>query len=175
MNTKKITGGLAAAVAMLGLSGAAVADHDDCAGVADKIIMKTSWLLCDDNGGQYDFDPIWQFQGKKGNGCEVHFKLAKQLYVPHDDPPKDRGKGKGFRLAQGAANSILDHNYESAILHLQNFQETIESSAKLNPDPDAVFPVKSGDVRYTAAELADWWKSWAAIKEDEVAACMPTP
>jgi hypothetical protein len=172
MKTYKI-GGVAAALTLLLVGSVAQADHDACLAEAEEIVMKTSWLVCDDFGGKYVYDPIWQFKGKKGNGCEVHSKLAKQLYVLHDDPPRDRGKGKGFRLAQGAANSILDHKFEDAILHLQNFQNTIEESAKLNPDTDAEFPEKSAGVQFTAAELADWWKSWAANMESRVAACMP--
>lgn len=171
----KIFGGAAATLTLLLAGGVAQANDDACATIADEIIMKTSWLICDDNGGKYTYDPIWQFKGGKGNGCDVHFKLAKQLYVPHDSPPDGKGKGKGFREAQGAANAILDHKYEDAILHLQNFQNTIADAAKLNMDKDAVFPEKPSGERYTAAELADWWKGWAAIKESEVAACMPTP
>ena len=29
------------------------------------------------------------------------------------------------------------------------------------------------EAEFTAAELADWWKSWAASMESRVAACMP--
>ena len=111
---------------------------------------------------KWTYDPIWQYRGGKKNetldGCEVHANLAKQLYVEHDDPPKDRGNpdNKGFRLAQGAANALLDHKYEDAILHLRNFYETIANNAKLNPDPDAIYPFKKdgSGTRYTAAELA---------------------
>lgn len=172
MNTKKISGAVAALTLLL-VGGVTQADHDACLAEAEEIIIKTDFLLCADDGGQYVYDPIWQFKGKKGDGCEVHAKLAKQLFVPHDDPPANQGKGKGFRLAQGAANAILDHKFEDAILHLQNFQNTIEFNAKLNTDPDAEFPFKSTGVRFTAAELADWWKSWAASMESRVAACMP--
>ena len=118
---------------------------------------------------KWTYDPIWQYRGGKKNetldGCEVHAKLAKQLYVEHEDgePPKDRGNpNKGFRLAQGAANALLDHKYEDAILHLRNFRETIANNAKLNPDPDAGYPTKKdgSGTQYTARELADWWMAW---------------
>ena len=91
---------------------------------------------------KWTYDPIWQYRGGKKNetldGCEVHAKLAKQLYAEHED----------------------------AILHLRNFRETIANNAKLNPDPNAVYPMKRGtDERYTARELADWWMAWAANME----------
>lgn len=134
MSIKKLCGSVVAAMGMLVLSAPAMAG--DCTDVAYAIKTASSNLICSADG--WTGDPIWQWKGKGDLGCAVHEKLAKQLFVPHDDPPADRGKGKGFRLAQGAANALLDGKYEDALLHLQTFWDTIEYNAKLNSDnPDA--------------------------------------
>lgn len=135
MSIKKLSGSLAAAMGLLVLSAPVMAD--DCAIVAEAIKTASSNLICSPEGN-WTGDAIWQWKGKGELGCAVHAKLAKQLYVPHDDPPADRGKGKGFREAQGAANALFDHKYEDALLHLQKFWDTIEYDSRLNRDnPEA--------------------------------------
>lgn len=165
MNIKKIGGSFAVAISMLAFNAVAQAD---CTVESAEIKLQADWLLCAKDGGK-ETQAIWQFKGTKGDGCEVHKKLAKQLYVPHDEPPLGRGKGKGNNIAQGAANSLDDEKYEDALMHLQTFIDTIRESAKLNPkNPDA-------------ASDADWWATWAQgmkgrIEGTAVAqGCMPTP
>lgn len=138
MTIKKIGGRFAVVIAALTLSTATLAH--ECAAESDKIKMHASWLICARDGGTWEYDAIWQ-SGKAskkknavGDDCDVQFNLAKQLYVPHDEPPKGRGNGKGNNTAQGAAGALDDHKYEDAMLHLQNFVDLIDNSAKLNPD-----------------------------------------
>ena len=138
MNIKKMSGSLVTAISVLALSAPAMAG--DCDDVADAVEAAANNLICTTDGGVtgWSGDAIWQFKGKGDLGCAVHSKLAKQLYVPHDEPPLGRGKGKGNNVAQGAANALRDHKYEDAIAHLQNFWDTIEYNARLNSDnPDA--------------------------------------
>jgi hypothetical protein len=136
MIIKKLGGSFVAAMAILALSAPAMAG--DCTDVAYAIKAASTNLICGDADANWTGPAIWQWKGKGELGCAVHEKLAKQLFVLHDEPPLGRGKGKGFRLAKGAANALLDHKYEDALLHLQNFWDTIEYNAKLNSDnPDA--------------------------------------
>ena len=137
MNIKKMSGSLVAAISVLALSGPALAG--DCTEVADAVEAAAINLICTTDGGitGWTGDNIWQWKGKGELGCAVHAKLAKQLYVPFDaskPPPKKGGKNDG----KGAANALRDHKYEDALLHLQNFWDTIEYNARLNSDnPDA--------------------------------------
>lgn len=148
MNIKKMSGTLAVAVSVLGLSGQAMAE--ECGAkteLADEIQCHAGNLTCVievDTDGKFeslswiDVDgitewnaPIWQHKGKVGeNGCTVHSSLVKQLYTPHDSPPIGRGKSKA--VAKGAANDLRDGKVDSAIQHLCNFIETIEYNARLN-------------------------------------------
>ena len=138
----KRAGGIAAAIAVLGWTGIAQADHL-CADQADRIEMKANMIGCansDDYStltGTWDWDPIWQFKGGNDDGCKVHLGIASQLYVKHNKPQFGQGRSKtAYRDAKGAANALRDHKFENALLHLQNVVDTIESSARLNSDPD---------------------------------------
>lgn len=142
MTIKILSGSLVAAMGMLVLSAPAMAD--DCDILAGAIETWANDLACDDSKQWVDTDgitqdqAIWQYRGRGSLGCAVHAALAKKLFVVHDEPPKNRGKGKGFRLAQGAANALFDHEYEEALLHLQEFWDEIEYSVDLNKkNPDA--------------------------------------
>jgi hypothetical protein len=79
-------------------------------------------------------DPIWQYKGKKGDGCEVHYRLAKKL----DEEPqlKTTVKGKPKNTNRGVASALRAYKDEAAIESLQQFMDTIMYNAKLNPDPD---------------------------------------
>ena len=136
MNIKKMSGSLVAAISVLALSAPAMAG--DCDEVADAIEAAANNLNCTTDGiTGWTGDAIWQWKGKGELGCAVHAKLAKQLYTPFD-PSKPPPKKKGNNDAKGAANALRDHKYESAILHLQTFWDTIEYNARLNSDnPDA--------------------------------------
>ena len=170
MSIKKISGALAVVVAMLGFNSIAQAD-DACAADSADIKLYADMLICgygEYDGGQWTMQSIWQFKGKKGDGCAVHEKLAKQLHTPHDEPPLGRGKGKGNNLAQGAANSLDDHKYEDALQHLQNFIDTINESARLNPDF-----VAAPEAHQTAAWWAQAWVDMATAMKRRVESCMP--
>ncbi len=164
MIIKKIGGSLVATIAMLTLGNAALAD-DYCATESNEIKYMSDMLICSKDGGQWS-QPIWQYQGKKGDGCVIHSKLAKLLYVPRDPdgtkPPVGGKNGKGGNLASGAANDLVDHKYQSALEQLQGFQNTIEFDAKLNPENP------------TAAKDAENWRTWAMGMQGKVKACMPT-
>ena len=144
MKTKKTISGVAAAVAMLGLSG--IAQAEECSAIADDIVEKAFEYGCNygefyfyDAGlareGEWEWDSIWQWKGgKNGDGCKVHLGLISQLYVPHGSPPKGKGNGKGYRDAKGAANALRDEKPVDAYYHLQNVIDTIDNAAKLNED-----------------------------------------
>jgi hypothetical protein len=63
----------------------------------------------------------------------VHAKLAAQLFTPHDAPPIGKRKGN-VDGTKGAANDLRDGKLDSAVQHLCNFRNTIESGARLNED-----------------------------------------
>ena len=159
MNIKKIGGSLAVAIVTLSFSTATLAH--ECEAESEKIKLHADWLICNRDGGQWTHDAIWQSgKAKKRNttadNCDIQLKLAKQLYVPHDEPPIGRGKGKGNNTAQGAAGALDDHKFEDAMLHLQNFVDTIDNAAKLNPDFNPV-PVRNADGDIIAYRDAAWY------------------
>ena len=187
MFTKKLGGSVVAMTAVFAFSPAFAAECDQATldGIADRIVMNVPQLICSTHGGTYYKDPIWQFGKAKKNvdadNCDVQDKLAKQLYVAHNDPPRDRGNpnSKGFREAQGAANALYDNKPVDALLHLNNFLAAIDTdlmtdaieagSAKLNPEND--------DAEDKAKIVRNWaynpltglgWKT-------EVEACQPAP
>ena len=167
MTIKKIGGTLAVVIATLTFSTATLAH--ECEAESEKIKMLASWLICDDDSGTWNYDAIWQ-SGKAskkkiavGDNCDIQFKLAKQLYVPHDEPPKGRGKGNGNNTAQGAAGALDDHKFEDALLHLQNFVDTIDNAAKLNPEFTPVEKIIDGEsVFRDAAWFANAFRDFAA-------------
>lgn len=140
MNIKSISGFLAVAVAVMGMSSQAKAAYecDQETDLADEIQCHAEALICDENGVWTDIDgtdrnfALWQYRGTGTKGCEVHFKLSKQLFVPHDSPPIGRGKSKA--VAKGAANDLRDGKLDSAVQHLCNFRNTIEFDARPNQD-----------------------------------------
>ena len=150
MKTMKTGGRLTAIAAMLSLS--ALAQAEECAAIADDIEDMAFYHICNwgdeaytvidkkPDGtirtGEWGWDAIWQWKGKGELGCKIHYSIASQLYVPHGSPPKNKGSSKnnGYRQAQGAAAALRDNKLESALLHLQNVIDTIDNSAKLNPD-----------------------------------------
>lgn len=159
MIIRKLGGSLA--VAILAFSTNAIAG--DCTAQADDIKNQfVKELLCTTDGGWWYDTPIWQYQGKKGDGCVVHGKLAKQLYVAHDDndPPTNKGGKNGFREAKGVANSLYDRKFEEALQSLQIFIDTIENDAKPNP----AFP---GGVP-AAENEAGLWVLWAKGMQDQI-------
>jgi len=161
MIIKRLGASLAVAVSFLAFSMNAVAG--DCVAQADAIKNEfVNKLLCTADGGWWYDIPIWQYQGKKGDGCVVHGKLAKLLYVPHVDsePPTNKGWKNGFRDAKGAANSLYDGKFAEAVLTLQQFIDTIENDAKPNP----AFP---GGVP-AAENEAGLWVLWAEGMRDQI-------
>ena len=195
MKTKKTISGVAAAVAMLGLSSAAVADHEAtcAAGLADMIKQTAAALACDDAAtfktlgylGEWSVhDPLWQRQAgklKKADeidrdiaGCEVHAKLATKLYAerPDDGSPPPRNK-KNSNDTRGAANALDPANlkFETAVAALQSFKETIDASV---PNPDSSgFPALPDGSNDTPSQ-ADWeafLKTWADIKIGQIQVC----
>ena len=171
MNIKKMSGSLVAATLMLGLSGQAMAE--DCGAyvdLADEIQCHAGNLTCDITYIDGEFEslswidvdgikewnaPIWQHKGKVGeNGCTVHSSLVKQLYTPHDSPPKGRGKSKA--VAKGAANDLRDGKLDSAIQHLCNFIETIVYNARTN-EVDTFIGTKAFSLAMGQAHAARDW------------------
>ena len=165
----KQAGGIVAAIAVLGWTSIAQADHL-CADQADRIEMEAYKIACANSaeysitGATWNYKPIWQFQGTKGDGCKVHLGIASQLYVKHKKPPLGQGRSKtAYRDAKGAANALRDHKFEDALLHLQNVVDTIESSARLNTDPE--WGELDGK---TAAAWAEHFRTFAANMKLEI-------
>jgi len=76
-------------------------------------------------------DPVWQWRGTKGDGCEVHWKLSKLL-----DEENDSGgsKRKGKNANRGAAAELAHGRDFDAIDSLTEFVDTIEWNAKIRTD-----------------------------------------
>ena len=130
MNIKKMSGSLAVAIAVLGLSGVAAAD---CQDTITEIELMADELRCSTVDGDYNRDTaIWQYKGTKGDGCVIHSKLARKLNeVRTEEPP--RINKKGTNTAAGAANSFANGKYEAGLASLQEFIDTMLYSAKANP------------------------------------------
>ena len=127
MNIKKMSGSLAVAIAVLGLSSVATAD---CLDTITEIEMKAVELRCSDTGYNTD-TAIWQYK-RNGDGCVIHSKLARKLNeVRTEEPP--RINKKGTNTAAGAANSFANGKYEAGLASLQDFIDTMLYSAKANP------------------------------------------
>ena len=159
MKTRKWQAVLAATIATLMLSSPVIAG-DACSDTSFKIKYMTDMFICANHGGQWP-QAIWQFKGKKGDGCDVHDKLAKLMHAVRDEePPKPGGKkGKGNNLARGAANDLDDHKFQSAIDQLQLFWDSIEYDAKLNTKND------------NADAEADDWQAFAIQMQVEIQGC----
>jgi hypothetical protein len=190
MKTKTITGGLAAAAAMLSLSGAAIADHGaSCAaGLRHQIIQSAEFLVCNDGetrkklgySGTWPFaSPLWQFRaGKLKNatekerdeaGCEVHARVAASLYAISPNKKKP---------IRGVANALdpLDPNFEEAVFELEVFKESVDASDP-NTDPTAKFPpLRDGsNSNPTQADWEAYLKRWADETIALVKACGHLP
>lgn len=185
MKLKRTGGSLAAAVAMLSLSGAAIADHEAvcAAGLSDMIKQSAAELACND-GATFDTlgysglwptaNPLWQFRGGKlknaseadrdAAGCEVHAKLATKLYAirPDDGSPPPRNK-KNSNDTRGAANALDPANlkFETAVAALESFRDSIDASVA-NPDSSS-FPALPDGSNPTPSqtEWAQFLKDWA--------------
>ena len=157
MSIKKVCGTVAALVLFSGYSTAVLAD---CATDRDDAIDDTLILAravgCTDYPSHIDGifgnwnpdNPIWQFKGNKGNGCEVHYKLAKLLDEFAQVKKDNKGKGDPKNANRGVAAALADNNDQYAYDQLQQFMDTIMYSAKLNPGYDdtlsAGFPTAAG-------------------------------
>lgn len=195
MKLKGICGGMAAAVAMLSLSGAAIADHGAvCAASLSEMIKQSAVELACNDGATFDTlgyagtwptaNPLWQHMAGKlkkadesvrdAAGCEVHAKLATKLYAirPDDGSPPPRNK-KGSNLAKGAANSLdpLNLQFEKAVLALEAFKEAVDAS---KPNPDSInFPAlpDGSNATPTQAEWEAFLKRWADSTIYQVQVC----
>ena len=127
MNIKKMSGSLAVAIAVLGLSSVATAD---CLDTITEIEMKAVELRCSDTTYNKD-TAIWQYK-RNGDGCVIHAKLARKLNEERTKPPPRINK-KGTNTAAGAANSFANGKYEAGLASLQDFIDTMLYSAKANP------------------------------------------
>lgn len=165
MKAKKIIGGVSAAIAMLSLSGAAIADHGASC-VEDKklvrMIKATAFgLACESSYETLGYpvtdilpwpsaNPLWQKRaGKLKNageterdlaGCEVHENLVAKLYVPRPDdgspPPRNK---KGSNNATGAANALDPSLHDD--LKFESAVASLESFKEMvdasKPNPDS--------------------------------------
>lgn len=195
MKLKRISGGVAAAVAMLSLSAAANADHEaSCAAVLSDMIKQSAVALACNDGATFDTlgysgtwptaNPLWQFRGGKlknaseeerdAAGCVVHSKLATKLYAirPDDGSPPPRNK-KNSNDTRGAANALDPANlkFETAVAALESFRDSIDASV---PNADSAnFPAfpDGSNLSPTQAEWAQFLKDWADDTIYQVQVC----
>jgi len=122
-------------------------------GLTDPVTGKETYVP-----GTWTAAAIWK-KGRKGNGCELHYNLSKQLHVLRTSKPPPRKKGNN--AAQGAANAVRDYKDDSALLHLQNFIDTIDGPAKIDPDnsdsahQEGHFRQAVVDAKYCVAGIID--------------------
>lgn len=157
MNIKKSGGSLAVAVSLFALSGVATAGeyfactqegdfptYGNRANTIDALTSMADALRCQDGAfdqeavGWNPDDPIWQWKGKDFKGCEVHTKLARQLYEKREDDGSPPRRNKhGTNDSKGAVNDLQTGGAkdESATLRLYSFMETIGNATE-NPGKD---------------------------------------
>jgi hypothetical protein len=133
MSIKKLSGSLAVAIAVCGLSGAAMADCED---VIIEIERQADALRCEPDGLWDASMPIWQYRGKKGDGCVLHEKLARKLDEERAEPPPKRNK-KGTNTKAGAAEAFAKGQYEEGLAQLQEFIDELLYSLEAKPDMQA--------------------------------------
>ena len=154
MSIKKLSGSIAVAIAVFGLSGAALADGhiETCDDVVIDIERQAVALRCEPDGLWDASMPIWQYRGKKGDGCILHEKLARKLDEERTEPPPKKNK-KGTNTAAGAAEAFAKGQYEEGLAQLQEFIDELRYSLEAKPDmqdeEDAL--VQWGVDIYTAA------------------------
>lgn len=158
MKIKKICGIFAVAISLFGI-GSSNAEPYYCTGSRADLVADIQefarFVRCDgypssELAGQWNAgDPVWQWRGTKGNGCEVHWKLSKQL-----DEENDSGgdKAKGKNANRGAAASLADNKDIYAYDQLTNFVETIKFDAKLRSDDH---PMELSDGTVVLHKMAD--------------------
>jgi len=99
--------------------------------------------------------PLWQYK-RNENGCEVHEKLARQLYELRSDDPSSKPPRNKWETndAAGAANDVENRKYDAAIVKLQSFHDTIVYSyaSKLNKEYDETYG--SGAAEIDAGDFA---------------------
>ena len=135
MTIKKLSGSLAAALAVFGLSGAAMADGhiQSCDDVVIDIERQAVALRCEPDGLWDPANPIWQYRGKKGDGCVLHEKLARKLNEERTEPPPKPNK-KGKNTKAGAAEALAKGQYEEGLAQLQEFTDELLYSLEAKPD-----------------------------------------
>ena len=200
MKTKNMISGVVAAVAMLSLSSAAIADHAaSCAEDLSNMVKQSAAALACNDGATFDAlgysgtwpaaNPLWQRKAGKlkrrgaseeeldAAGCAVHASLAGGLYtVRSDDGSPPRGK-KNKKPNSGVVDALnpLDPNFEEAVIELQAFKESVDSS---DPNLDSTnFPALP-DGSNDDPSQADWeayLKLWADLTIEKVKACGHLP
>lgn len=93
-----------------------------------ELIELSAHLRCGDEAPSWMDDPIWE---KRGEGsCEVQDSLADKLWIepPRNDGNTDKkGKGPG-KVAEGAAQKVLDEKYDEAVTKLEQLLAAIVKS-----------------------------------------------
>jgi len=163
MSIKKVCVTVGALVVVSGYSGAVLADCDtDRADAIDDALILARAVGCteypadiDGIDSNWDKDnPIWQFRPKKGgNGCEVHYKLAK-LIDEKEQVKTGKGKGVAKNENRGVAAALADNNDQNAYDQLQQFMDTIMYNAKVNLlyVGTTEFPTAAGAAQYFVGE-----------------------
>ena len=157
MKIRKSLTAVGAALMMVGMSAPAMAagfDWDefgtlDCSNagaVSQELIRLQQHLRCE---VETDFswpknNPIWEKRRSEEKGCnEVHESHANKLWVspPRNEGNKDKkGKGPG-KVAEGAAQKVLEAKYDEAITMLMDLRDAINKST-----PNRLFEDAAGNV-----------------------------
>lgn len=127
-------------------------DCNDPGSTSDELIRLHVHLRCGEDSPSWPEDnPIWQKAGSAERGCEVHESLSYKLY---DNPPRNEGnpdkKGKGpGKVAEGAAQKVLEAKYDEAIVMLEQLLADI---GKSKPNSDFV-PGEAAGAKQVAYDL----------------------
>jgi hypothetical protein len=162
MEIRKSLTAIGAALMMVGISAPALAagfdwdnelDCSDAGAVSQELIRLEQHLRCEtktDVSWPKD-NPIWEKARSEERGCtEVHESHANKLYrSPPRNPGNTDKKGKGpGKVAEGAAQKVLEEKYDEAITMLMDLRDAVSKST-----PNRAFVDAAGNVGAEGASV----------------------
>ena len=156
MKIRKSLTAVGAALMMVGMSAPVLAagfdwdnalDCSDADEVSQELIRLEQHLRCEEEKTDVSWpkdNPIWEKARSEERGCtEVHESHANKLYR---NPPRNPGnidkKGKGpGKVAEGAAQKVLEEKYDEAITMLMDLRDAVGKST-----PNRLFVDAAGNV-----------------------------
>lgn len=145
MNIKKLSSSLTAAISLLALNGAVMADDDlgSCDAIPAAIMELHDYVACDADPTAdgvrtwKGMNPIWLFGKSKNDptldGCSVHEKVNKLLFEEREEgdgtEPPWKGKGNGKNGPKGAYHALQDNKPLYAAELLGQLWDTLDNNA----------------------------------------------